>query len=188
MAGRVIDLSTTWQLPDFGAFDTCVLIDAFMAPVGSDPQRIRRARNAVASVTSGDFGGFILPPVLEELLHFYIRTRYEQDQPNLEPTIRKWTKVYKRHPLETRKYAREFETIILPNLRSAGFVIEETHAPSAGSRSIVDELCGSVRDFALLTKDALIVSAARNLGCDGVVTADQDMMRAQSQIDIYTWR
>jgi predicted nucleic acid-binding protein len=192
MAGKVHNLAKSPRLPPSIALDTNIVINAFMAQLS--PRRVgttevQEAQWIVGQAIQGSTTCYLMPSVMNELLHLFIGWSYRRDVPAILPNKPNatWGEAFKNQPTRVRQYAKQFRPLASA-FTAAGLYIEDGFKlPLIPTSSSFDELSKYVERLALLTADAQLVVDSVRAGVDGIATQDRDLKRASQEIDIYTW-
>lgn len=159
---------------------------------GQDEQ----AEEFVKSLEARTIDAIIPPMAFAEIVHTMIRFRYEHELRTKREELAKrfgmritsWTLLYKLDQSILRHFLLELERLRVRKA-AAGLIIASPNdlTPLPADQPFEKELVRMIGRYGLDTSDCLILMEAARLGVRSVVTMDRDLLRAQSDFDIYTW-
>lgn len=184
-------------LPDRIVLDANVMIECVVGAF--QPSRSKQGDQALQFLRELDESGItaIAPPTAySEFIHTMIRFRYERElrerrdeiSTRYGTRISSWTALYKRDGSILRHHVLELERMRAALAANRINVVSPNElAPLAVDQQFDQELIRMIGRYGLDTSDCLILMEAARLGVRSVVTMDRDLLRAQSDFDIYTW-
>ncbi len=185
MPARRLDISDpSLALPDLLGLDASIVL-AINIPSGVRPSPHLAAVQAFwRRVASGAHGGRLIPVLpqlaFEECCFKLCQYHLEQLANFSSPGVR-WHEYYKQHPYVLRSFHSTLDTLYHALLAIPVLITEPEDLAVSASASIsklTESALAFIRDFALLPKDATLLSEFERLGIDTVATLDADWQRA----------
>lgn len=185
-------------LPSEIIIDTNVLIThflgSFLPPQNS--RQVQRAAWLFGQLVDNNAMGFVTDAAVGELLHKLITAKFLQDIPNHQQVLAgraqgrklRWEDLYKARPSLLKRYADDL-TRLMAQLTAFGlFLLQPGDLADVAPAEWEDELVRYIKRYQVDVNDARILLDAKRAGIMNIVTFDADLIRAQSDFRVYTWR
>jgi predicted nucleic acid-binding protein len=194
MAGSVFDLSDpAVSLPEYFIVDTNIVAEGLLARVirslpGYNPQQAQRADDVFDRLERERLIGFVTPVIYSEFIDIAIKVLYQQDAAARGTQTSNWLKLYKANPAFIQSIKPELESLrFLLSTNRLRFLSPDELGPIGRDTTFAYRLIELCWTHSLDTQDAGILFEAERLGVTSIVTLDNDLLRAQTSFDIYTW-
>jgi hypothetical protein len=203
MPGSVRDLSVaSTRLPPRLIVDSSIIIDWLLtaaalpaAPVRTMAQH--RANRFVARLRADRATGLVTAVVLNEVLHFVLKSWFRAEVPNHRidlgsrfPEVRRpgWEHLYKTRSDLVGRFSSGFDEILRLMVGNRLIVLQPGDLGDVPSgRAIEGELVRAMSRYGFDSNDAAILLDAKRAGVAAVASSDADFRRAQLDFDVYTW-
>jgi predicted nucleic acid-binding protein len=199
MAGSVVDLTDpTAPLPSLIVVDTNIIVERFGSSFGYQSHLTYgpRVQDFFQRLSRANATGIVTPAVHVELAHVLVKLWYPtllgRNKAALTQQfgpLSSWKELYKRDPGILRGMRSDF-SLLSQQMAASGIRSVDSRklnpipAGNPSDQELIEIMCR----YGLDSKDAMILSEAQRIPVLEIATLDADMLRAQADFTISTWR